>query len=154
MDCDLIPSPIFGIASRAVKTSTELATSIVCLFQLVQKAAAVCCSLLLLLRLEEARVTDILSTVTCRRFDKVHRRVPYLVYNFAIVQSVEYAITAHENKIEIGLDFEATDLWIANDHIWVASKSLPLCFDITKSPRNREPSWEDSQRPLYINIFL
>jgi hypothetical protein len=85
---------------------------------------------------------------------KIKGRLPHGVDDFSVVQTVEDAIAANQNEVEVRLDLEAANLRLADDHVRVSSEALSLRFDVTEGPSYRESSREDPKRTLYVDIFL
>lgn len=64
--------------------------------------------------------------------------VPDRLNAVLVVEALEDAVAADHEKVEILLQLENTDLWIANNNVWIASIAHALCFDVAKSPRDRK----------------
>ena len=80
--------------------------------------------------------------------------VPNTVNAISIIKSLEYAVAADHYIIKIVLHLKTFDIWITNNYVWIATISWSFRFDITKCLGNGEPSWEHSERSLYVEIFL
>ena len=54
--------------------------------------------------------------------------------------------TSDDDKIEVVFDLEGLEVWLRDHTIRVPPILRQLGLDIPKSPRDRQPSWEDSVR--------
>ena len=80
--------------------------------------------------------------------------IPYCVDAVTVAKSLEDAITTNHYEIEIVLNFETLNIWIAHYYVWIATIARAFGFDITKCLGDRESSREDPQWSLYIKILL
>ena len=49
---------------------------------------------------------------------------------------------------------EGFHVWIVDYDVWVAVKSQNFCLRVSKSPRHRQPTGQDSQRPSKIELLI
>ena len=71
-----------------------------------------------------------------------------------VVQTLENSIASNHEEIEIILQFETSNLRVANDNVRISSVLLSLCLNVSKGAGHGEAAWEDAQRALHVQIFL
>lgn len=80
--------------------------------------------------------------------------VPDDVNAITVVESLKYPIATYHYKVEIVLDFETFDVWLANDDVWIATIFWSFSLNVSKSLRYTKSSRKNSQRPLDIKVFF
>ena len=66
--------------------------------------------------------------------DLIGDSFPYCVDALLIVEAFKNSIAADHEEVEVVLQFETLDFWLAHDDILVATVLLLLRFDVSKSP--------------------
>ena len=80
--------------------------------------------------------------------------VPDTPYHLFITHLFKNTITSHQNKIMVVLELKRNYLWITNNHLGVTSVLGVLCFNITKSPWDRELTRKYSHWSLNVLILM
>lgn len=71
---------------------------------------------------------------------------PPSLHDLGVSQLIVDAIAAQYYKVVIILNLEALNVWSGNDNFRVALVLRPFGFDVSESPRDREPSREYPMR--------
>lgn len=79
---------------------------------------------------------------------------PHGVDHVAIVQSLEDAVAANHEEVEVVLDLERLDLRIAHNHVGVSAVPRLLGLDVSESAGHRKTAWKAAQRPLNIQVLF
>lgn len=80
--------------------------------------------------------------------------VPNSVDALLVIQTLENTVAADHEEIEVVLELEHLDLWLADDDVLVSTVLGPLGLDIAEGTRYRKPSRKHSQRPLHIEVLF
>ena len=88
------------------------------------------------------------------RRDLLVDTVPDGVDTILVAKSFKDTVASNHEEIKVVLQFETANFWVTDDHVGVSSILLLLRLDIAKGLRHGESAWEDSERPLYIEVFL
>ena len=86
--------------------------------------------------------------------DLLGNPIPDGINTVPIVQSLKDTIATYHDEIKVVLNFEALNVWIADNNIWISTIARSFGFDVSECFGNRESSWEYSQGSLHIEVFL
>ena len=78
--------------------------------------------------------------------------VPGAVHHVFICQLVEDTVTAEEDEVVVGLDFEGFDVRSGHHHVGISAKFRHFRLDVAEGPRHRKPTGQDSVRPQQIAL--
>lgn len=67
-----------------------------------------------------------------REVDLLGYSVPYRVNTVPVVEALEDAVAADHDEVEIVLNFEALDVGVADNHVWIASEPWSLRLDVAE----------------------
>ena len=128
-------------------------SSILSLFPGVRSGVSSCSSLLVVVSLATL-VGPFTSPHLQGEVDLFCYSVPNCVHAVPVGETFENTIAANHNEVEIVLNFEALDIGVADDDIWVAAEARTFGLNISKGLGYRETAREDSQRSLNVKVLL
>jgi len=132
-----------------------LAASLICfgLFVFVISCIVVNCSFLAFISFTTF-IWAFTLTHFIRDLDLFSYAFPNCIDTITIIEAFKDAITANHDKIKVVLNFEALNIGVTHNHIWISSISRTLGLNVSKGLWNWESAWKYSERSLYIKVFL
>lgn len=118
-------------------------SSILALLSRVRGRVSGCSSLLVVVSLA-ALVGAFASAHLQREVDLFRYSVPDRVHAVPVREALENTVAANHDKVEIVLNLEALDVWIADDYVRVASETGAFGLNISECLGYRESTWENS----------
>lgn len=70
--------------------------------------------------------------------------VPHHVDNLLAVHPLENPVAPNQKEVEVVLDLERNDLWLAHNYVCVAAVSRLLGFNVAEGSGDREAAGENS----------
>lgn len=80
--------------------------------------------------------------------------IPNFVYTVSIIESFKNSIATNHNVIKIILNFESSNIRLANNYIRVSTVLWTFCFYVSKGLGYTQSTWKYSQWSLNIQIFF
>ena len=106
-------------------------TAILALFASVGRGIACSSSLLVVISLTSF-VRAFTATHLEGDVDLFSYSVPNGVDAVSVVQPLKDSVATNHDEVEVILDFEAFDVRIAHNHVWITTEAWPLCFNVSK----------------------